>query len=161
MCSPRIHGLWARTLYASLAVPPVPVRIPCPECHIRNICRLMMQVIMRRYLTAEENPWKPQLGDRLMKALLSVFASKNVDRRACQGGSRKERRKGSMCSQMIEAESRPNMARVICSRCRLWVTGKCSAHSAAGCASFNLVHLLKSNIFCYVIEAWWWMSILG
>ena len=32
------------------------------------------------YLTAEENPGKPQFGDRLMKAVRLVIASKEVGR---------------------------------------------------------------------------------
>ena len=71
------HGLWPQTLYANVAVPPVPVRF-LTKGHLPRIShqpRLsangmhdneMKPVTVHRppdiYLTAEENPAKPQLG---------------------------------------------------------------------------------------------------
>ena len=47
-----------------------------PECHVSHVCRLILRVILGTvhsypviYLTVQANTGKPQLGDRLMKAV--------------------------------------------------------------------------------------------
>ena len=74
----------------------------CLESHVSHVCWIMIRMTgfaqICISLTAEENPGKPQLGDRLMKAVRAVIASNGsltskwgrLDRTARQEGRRKE-----------------------------------------------------------------------
>ena len=78
------HRLRPKKLHASVAVPAAPVRVPSQRPLAPSVASIMsvandtgdnemiLGVVHRCpgiCLTAEENPRKPQLGDRLMKGL--------------------------------------------------------------------------------------------
>ena len=78
------HILRQKKLHASVAVPPAPVRVPgqrplVPSAKsVTSVANdkgdnaMIPRVVHRSpfmFLAAEENPGKPQLGDRLMKGL--------------------------------------------------------------------------------------------
>ena len=81
-CCPWSHGLRPKKLQACVAVPPAPVRVPSQRPLAPSVASVtsvandksdneMVRGAVHRSpgicLTAEENPRKPQLGDRLMK----------------------------------------------------------------------------------------------
>jgi hypothetical protein len=83
-CCPWSHGLRLKKLLVSVAVPPAPVLVPSQRLFAPSVASLtsvandkgdneMVLGTVHRYpgicLTAEVNPRKPQLGDRLMKGL--------------------------------------------------------------------------------------------
>ena len=83
-CCPRSHGLRPKKLSVCVVVPPAPVRVPSQRPLAPSVASLtlvandkgdneMILGAVHRFpgtcLTAEENPRKPQLGDRLMKGL--------------------------------------------------------------------------------------------
>ena len=83
-CCPWSHGLHPKKLLASVAMPPAPVRFPSQRPLAPSVSSVtsvandkrdneMIPGAMHRSpgscLTAEENPGKLQLGDRLVKGL--------------------------------------------------------------------------------------------
>jgi hypothetical protein len=80
-CCPWSHGLWRKKFQTSVAVPPTPVRVPRQRPLAQSVASVMsvandrddnemiVEAVHRSGIcrTAEENPRKPQLGDRLMK----------------------------------------------------------------------------------------------
>ena len=82
-CCPWNHGLQPKKHYASVAVPPAPVRVPSRRPLAPSIASVtsvandkgdneIPGAVHRSpgiCLTGEENPRKPQLGDCLMKGL--------------------------------------------------------------------------------------------
>ena len=83
-CLPMVHGamgLRPKMFLTSVTVPPAPVRVPSQRplapsaasvANDKGDNEMILGAVHRSpgiYLTAEENPRKPQLGDRLMKRL--------------------------------------------------------------------------------------------
>ena len=80
-CCPWSHGLRPKKLSVSVAVPPAPIRVPSQRplapsvtsvANDKSDNEMILGAVHRSpgiCLTAENNPRKPQLGDRLMKGL--------------------------------------------------------------------------------------------
>ena len=83
-CCPWRHGLRPKKLLVIAAVPPAPVQVPSKRplapsvASVASIANdkgdneMILGAVYRSpgiCLTAEENPKKPQLGDRMMKGL--------------------------------------------------------------------------------------------
>ena len=87
---PVVHGTMGcgqESYKASVAVPPAPVRVPSQRPLAPSVANgkgdneMSLGAVLRSSgicLTAKENPRKPQLGDRLMKAVRPVIALNGV-----------------------------------------------------------------------------------
>jgi hypothetical protein len=80
-CCPWGHGLRSKKLLVIVAVQPTPIQVPSQRPVVPSVASVTSvandkgdnEMILGRshgiFLTAEENPRKSQLGDRLMKGL--------------------------------------------------------------------------------------------
>ena len=88
-----------KNLLVSVAVPPAPVRVPSQSPLAPSVAsvtsvandkgdnEMLLGAVQRSLgicLTAEENPGKPQLGDRIMKGLCDQSSPPNDDGRISQ-----------------------------------------------------------------------------
>ena len=104
-------GCGQKILSVSVAVPPAPFWVPCPQCSVSHVGlndkadnETILGAVHRSpgiCLTAEENPRKPQLGDRLICGLCDLkwdpFLPNGVGRIAQhvrKGEGRKQERAG-------------------------------------------------------------------